>query len=82
MSQAVKHLPVLIQTINQIKRKNTMAHILVHHKVEDYKKRKLAFDEHGTYRSKNGSKEEKYSAVQVILMKFSFCSNEIVIENA
>lgn len=36
-----------------------MAHILVHHKVEDYKKWKLAFDDHLAYRSKNGSKGGK-----------------------
>ena len=36
-----------------------MAHLLVHHKVEDYRKWKLAFDEHAAYRSKNGSKGGK-----------------------
>jgi heme-degrading monooxygenase HmoA len=36
-----------------------MAHLLVHHKVEDYKKWKLAFDDHADYRSKHGSKGGK-----------------------
>jgi heme-degrading monooxygenase HmoA len=36
-----------------------MAHLFVHHKVEDYKKWKPVFDEHGAYRSKNGSKGGK-----------------------
>lgn len=36
-----------------------MAHLLVHHKVEDYKKWKHVFDEHGAYRAKNGSKGGK-----------------------
>ncbi len=36
-----------------------MAHILVHHIVEDYRKWKLAFDDHAAYRSKNGSKGGK-----------------------
>jgi heme-degrading monooxygenase HmoA len=36
-----------------------MAHLLVHHKVEDYRKWKLAFDDHAAYRSKNGSKGGK-----------------------
>ncbi len=33
-----------------------MAHLLVHHKVEDYKKWKPVFDEHSNFRSRNGSK--------------------------
>ena len=36
-----------------------MAHLLVHHKVEDYIKWKLAFDEHSSMRSQNGSKGGK-----------------------
>lgn len=36
-----------------------MAHILVHHKVADYKKWKQIFDEHASFRSKNGSKGGK-----------------------
>lgn len=36
-----------------------MAQILVHHKVEDYKKWKPVFDEHGVFRSENGSKGGK-----------------------
>jgi heme-degrading monooxygenase HmoA len=36
-----------------------MAHILVHHKVEDYSKWKLVFDAHGLFRSENGSKGGK-----------------------
>ncbi len=36
-----------------------MAHILIHHKVEDYKKWKLAFDDHAAYRSVNGSQGGK-----------------------
>ena len=36
-----------------------MAHLLVHHKVEDYKKWKLAFDGHSSMRSQNGSKGGK-----------------------
>jgi heme-degrading monooxygenase HmoA len=32
-----------------------MAHILVHHKVEDFKKWKTKFEEHSAYRSQNGS---------------------------
>ncbi len=33
-----------------------MAHLLVHHKVEDYNKWKPLFDEHSSFRSQNGSK--------------------------
>jgi heme-degrading monooxygenase HmoA len=36
-----------------------MAHILVHHKVEDYNKFKTAFDGHSAFRSQNGSKGGK-----------------------
>jgi len=36
-----------------------MAHILVHHKVEDYTKFKAAFDGHATFRSQSGSKGGK-----------------------
>lgn len=36
-----------------------MAHILVHHKVEDYNKFKTAFDGHAAFRSQNGSKGGK-----------------------
>ena len=32
-----------------------MAHLLVKHKVEDYNKWKVAFDDHAAYRSENGS---------------------------
>jgi heme-degrading monooxygenase HmoA len=36
-----------------------MAHILVHHKAEDYGKWKSAFDAHQSFRSENGSKGGK-----------------------
>ena len=36
-----------------------MAHILVHHKAEDYSKWKSAFDAHQSFRSENGSKGGK-----------------------
>jgi heme-degrading monooxygenase HmoA len=36
-----------------------MAHLLVNHRVEDYNKWKLAFDDHASYRSKNGSRGGK-----------------------
>lgn len=36
-----------------------MAHILVHHKVEDYNRWKSVFDEHGSFRFENGSKGGK-----------------------
>ena len=36
-----------------------MAHILVHHKVEDYNKWKPVFDEHASARSEGGSKGGK-----------------------
>ena len=36
-----------------------MAHILVHHKVEDYGKWKPVFDKHGSFRTENGSKGGK-----------------------
>jgi heme-degrading monooxygenase HmoA len=36
-----------------------MAHILVHHKVEDYVKWKPVYDRHGSFRSENGSKGGK-----------------------
>ncbi len=36
-----------------------MAHILVHHKVEDYKKWRPFFDDHSSFRSKNGSIGER-----------------------
>ena len=36
-----------------------MAHILVHHKVEDYTKFKAAFDGHAAFRSQSGSKGGK-----------------------
>lgn len=32
-----------------------MAHFLVHHKVEDYKKWKPVFDSHSNFRAENGS---------------------------
>jgi hypothetical protein len=32
-----------------------MAHILIHHKIEDYSKWKPAFDNHASYRAENGS---------------------------
>lgn len=32
-----------------------MAHILIHHKIEDYNKWKPAFDNHASYRAENGS---------------------------
>ena len=32
-----------------------MAHILIHHKIEDYDKWKPAFDDHASYRAENGS---------------------------
>ena len=32
-----------------------MAHILIHHKIEDYSKWKPAFDDHASYRAENGS---------------------------
>lgn len=32
-----------------------MAHILIHHKVEDYGKWKPAFDKHASFRAENGS---------------------------
>jgi hypothetical protein len=32
-----------------------MAHILIHHKIEDYSKWKPAFDDHANYRAENGS---------------------------
>ncbi|MEO8232521.1 MAG: cyclase [Ignavibacteriota bacterium] len=32
-----------------------MAYILIHHKVEDYKKWKPAFDAHASFRAENGS---------------------------
>ncbi len=32
-----------------------MTHILVHHKIEDYKKWKPAFEAHASYRAENGS---------------------------
>lgn len=36
-----------------------MAHILVHHKIEEYKKWKSAFDDHSDVRAENGSKGGK-----------------------
>ena len=36
-----------------------MAHILVHHKVEDYKEWKGAYDKHSDFRGQNGSKGGK-----------------------
>ena len=36
-----------------------MAHLLVHHKVEDYNKWKSAFDDHSSLRSEGGSKGGK-----------------------
>ena len=36
-----------------------MAHILVHHKVEDYNKWKPVFDGHGSFRSENGSNGDR-----------------------
>ena len=36
-----------------------MAHLLVHHKVEDYNKWKPFFDEHASFRSQNGCKDGK-----------------------
>lgn len=36
-----------------------MAHILVHHKVEDYATFKAAFDGHAAFRSQNGSRGGK-----------------------
>lgn len=36
-----------------------MAHLLVHHKVEDYNKWKLVFDGHSAFRSQSGSKGGK-----------------------
>ncbi|HVO72426.1 MAG TPA: antibiotic biosynthesis monooxygenase [Ignavibacteriaceae bacterium] len=36
-----------------------MVHILVHHKVEDFKKWKPIFDKHSSFRSENGSKGGK-----------------------
>ncbi len=36
-----------------------MAHLLVHHKVEDYNKWKAGFDGHSSFRSQSGSKGGK-----------------------
>lgn len=36
-----------------------MAHILVHHKVEEYNKWEKAFDAHSNFRTENGSVSEK-----------------------
>ncbi len=36
-----------------------MAHLLVHHNVEDYNKWKTQFEEHSNFRSENGSKGGK-----------------------
>lgn len=36
-----------------------MAHILVHHKIEEYNKWKSAFDDHSGIRAENGSKGGK-----------------------
>jgi hypothetical protein len=57
----------------------TMAHVLVHHKVEDYDKWKAVFDEHSGARAQNGSKGGKYSETQIIQMIFLFCLNGIIL---
>jgi hypothetical protein len=36
-------------------KRQEMAHILIHHKIEDYGKWKPAFDAHSSYRAENGS---------------------------